>query len=302
MNKMKNVLVVVNRSDDAKYVLEKAQLLSSAARATAHVIRVVYDDVVESSIPKGEDAQRLKTFIMEAEETFLEELVDPYRAKFENIETATIWNKKQWEGVIDVARDLEIDLIIKAANVESRLQEVIHTPDDWNVLRHARCPAMLVKAQAWVREPAIVAAVNVLEEEHESLNRRILSYARDLTRVLGGELHVVNAFPLFEPWVGELGAAYDYVSIKREVEAEVDQRVRSIADEEDVDYRFLHIREGKAPMVISDLCEETNAELVVMGTAARGGVRGLVIGNTSEAVLHAVNTDVVTLPDVEGAA
>jgi universal stress protein E len=299
MNELKNVLVVVNRSDDAKYVLEKAQLLASAARATAHVIRVIYDDIVESRIPKGEDAQKLKTFIMEAEETFLEELVDDYRSKFENIETATIWNKKEWEGVTDVARDLSADLIIKAANVESRLQEVIHTPDDWNILRHATCPVMLVKAQAWAGEPAVIAAVNVLDEEHEALNRRILRYAHDLTRVLGGELHVVNAFPLFEPWVGELGAAYDYVSIKREVESEVDQRVRAIAEDEGVDYRLLHIREGKAPHVISDLCEETNAELVVMGTSARSGVRGMVIGNTSEALLHVVNTDVVTLREHE---
>ncbi|MEE9254534.1 MAG: universal stress protein, partial [Pseudomonadales bacterium] len=302
MHELKHVLVVVNRSDDAKYVLEKAQLLSSAARATAHVIRVIYDDIVASKIPQGEDAQRLKTFIMEAEETFLEELVDGFRVEFENIETATIWNKKDWEGVIDVARDLGIDLIIKAANVESRLQEVIHTPDDWNILRHATCPVMLVKAQAWVSEPAIIAAVNVLDDEHEALNRHILAYARDLTRILGGELHLVNAFPLFEPWIGELGAAYDYVSIKREVEAEVDRRVRSIADEVEVDYRLLHIREGKAELVIRDLCEETNAELVVMGTAARSGVRGIVIGNTSEALLHVVNTDVLTLHDTEEAA
>ena len=297
MNELKNVLVAVNRSEDAKYVLEKAQLLSSAARATVHVIRVIHDDIVDSTIPHGEDAQRLKTFILEAEETFLEELVDDYRAKFENVETATIWNKKEWEGVIDVARDLDVDLIVKAAHVESRVQEVIHTPDDWNILRHAQCPVMLVKPQAWVRDPAIVAAVNVLDEEHQALNRHILTYASNLTRVLGGELHVVNAYPLFEPWVGELGAAYDYVSIKREVESEVDQRVRAIAEEENIDYRLLHIREGKAPHVIKDLCEETNAELVVMGTAARSGVRGMVIGNTSEAVLHVVNTDVVAIHD-----
>ncbi len=100
-----------------------------------------------------------------------------------------------------------------------------------------------------------------------------------------------------EPWVGELGAAYDYVSIKREVESEVDQHVRAMAQEADIDYRLLHIREGKAPHVISDLCEETSAELVVMGTAARSGVRGMVIGNTSEAVLHVVNTDVVAIHD-----
>jgi universal stress protein E len=290
---LENILVVVTREVDCTLVLEKAQILAAAANANTFVVRVIYDDVVDSGIPRAEDAQRLKTFIMEAEETYLEDLVKNCNAKFQNIELATVWNKRQWEGVKDVAEDIGADLIIKVANLEARSQEVIHTPDDWNLLRNAKCPVMLVKPQAWESVPAIVAAVDILDEAHQEMNTAILEEADSLAKALGGILHIVNAYPLFEPWVGELGAGYNYEKIKDDIESELQESILGIAKAGGIDFSMLQIREGKPSMVIRDVVDECSADLVVMGTVGRSGVAGLVIGNTSEAVLHVVNTDVV---------
>ena len=295
MQNLKNILVVVTREVDCTLVLEKAQILAAAANANTFVIRVIYDDVVESAIPKAEDAQRLKTFIMEAEGTYLEDLVADCSRKFQKIELATIWNKRQWEGVKDVAEDIGADLIIKVANLEPRIQEVIYTPDDWNLLRNAECPVMLVKPQAWEPAPSVIAAVDILDETHQEMNTAILQKADSLTKVLGGNLHIVNAYPLFEPWVGELGAGYNYEEIKEDVESELQESILEITKSSGIDFSMLHIREGKPSMVIRDVVDQCSADLVVMGTVGRSGVAGLVIGNTSEAVLHVVNTDVVTL-------
>jgi len=295
MQNLENILVVVTREVDCTLVLEKAQILAAAADANTFVTRIVYDDVVESAIPKAEDVQRLKTFIMEAEGTYLEDLVNDCNEKFKKIELATIWNKRQWEGIKDVAEDIGADLIIKVANLETRIQEVIYTPDDWNLLRNAECPVMLVKPQAWEETPAIVAAVDILNETHQDMNAAILNEADSLTRVLGGSLHIVNAYPLFEPWVGELGAGYNYKEIKEDVETELQESILEITKERNIDFSMLHIREGKPSMVIRDVVDQCQADLVVMGTVGRSGVAGMVIGNTSEAVLHVVNTDVVTL-------
>ena len=84
MQNLENILVVVTREVDCTLVLEKAQILAAAANANTFVVRVIYDDVVDSGIPRAEDAQRLKTFIMEAEETYLEDLVKNCNAKFQN--------------------------------------------------------------------------------------------------------------------------------------------------------------------------------------------------------------------------
>jgi universal stress protein E len=295
MRNLKNILVAVNREDDSKLVLEKVEKLARASEANVFVIRVIYENIVEYDIPGKDDLHKIKTFIMQSEEEYLEGLLDHFRSRFTSIESATLWNKRVWEGVVDAAREFEADLIVKVANVESRFQEVIHTPDDWNLLRNSPVPVMLVKADAWLDSPVIAAAINTIDQEHEELNLSILQEAAHIATVLKGDLHVVNAFPLFEPWAGELVAGYDYEKVRVEVEADIRRRVTDLAERNGIEIDLLHIREGKTSMVIKDVLEECCAEILVMGSAGRSGVAGLVVGNTSEAILHLVNTDVVTL-------
>ena len=295
MRNLKNILVAVNREDDSRLVLEKVEKLAKASAANVYVIRVIYENIVESVIPATDDLHKIKTFIMQSEEEYLEGLLDEFRGRFNTSALATLWNKTVWEAITAAAREFEADLIVKVANVESRIQEVMHTPDDWNLLRNSTVPVMLVKADAWGDQPVIVAAVNISDEEHAELNLSILQESAHHAIMLGGDLHIVNAFPLFEPWAGELVAGYDYEKVCVEVETDIRNRVTNLARLHDVEFEMLYVREGKTSMVIKDVLEECSAELLVMGSAGRSGVAGLVVGNTSEAILHLVNTDVVTL-------
>ena len=60
-------------------------------------------------------------------------------------------------------------------------------------------------------------------------------------------------------------------------------------------YRHLHLEEGPTAPVLAALVEDSEAALLVVGTHAREGVRGVLLGNTSERILHAVDCDVVTV-------
>ncbi|MEZ5560922.1 MAG: universal stress protein [Pseudomonadales bacterium] len=295
MQSMKNILVVLDTGDAARYVLEKAASLAQANHATLHAVRVVYEgvaDLVPSVIDQSVD---LKTFILESAEAELEELLDPVRRKVDALESATLWNHRHWEGVLHAAEQSGADLIIKGAEPHGRFGEVIRTPDDWNLLRHATVPVMLVKPQAWVPEPRILCALDPFDDSHRKLSIALLQESQGLASVLGGELTVVVAYPLFEPWVGELGALGNYEELKQNIETEIRSRVDDLAREAGVRFRDLVAEEGHATQVISQVAEDTDAELLVIGTHAREGVKGVLLGNTSERILHAVATDVVTV-------
>jgi nucleotide-binding universal stress UspA family protein len=47
--------------------------------------------------------------------------------------------------------------------------------------------------------------------------------------------------------------------------------------------------------ILPAFAEKHDADLVVIGTVARGGIPGLFIGNTAEKVLNAVDCSVLTL-------
>jgi universal stress protein E len=124
----------------------------------------------------------------------------------------------------------------------------------------------------------------------------LLTQASELTARLGGTLRLVCAFPLFEPWIGELGAAASYADIRASIEDEVRERIEALAGKAEVSFELLLLEEGHAAQVLARLAEEQEPALVMLGTHAREGIRGVLLGNTSERILHHVATDVVTVP------
>jgi universal stress protein E len=296
MNSIRNILVAVNEDADARYTLEKALRLATASGARLHVVRVIYEGVADLSAVAVEGSRDLKSFMLEAAECQLEEMVEWARRKLPGIETVTLWNQRVWEGILHAAERVEADLIVKGAALHPGFGTALRTPDDWNLLRRSNRPVMLVKADAWVASPVVLCALDVFDDAHEDLNRALLLQARQLTDLLQGELDIVTGYPLFEPWVGELGALKSYDELRRNVEAEIRDRVQRLSARASVGYRRLIADEGHAVQVIGRLVTDDAAQLVVIGTHARSGIQGILLGNTSERVLHAVSADVVTIP------
>lgn len=296
MSSISNILVSVDDTVDARYTLEKALRIAQAAGARVHVVRVVYEGIADLSASAIDASQDLKTFLLQAAESFLEELVERARRQFPGIETVTLWNPRVWEGILHAAERVEADLILKGATVREGFEAAIRTPDDWNLLRHSRVPVLLVKPDAWVAAPVVLCALDAFDDGHRAMNRQILTQARQFADLLGGPLDVAVAYPLFEPWVGELGALKSYDELRQGIEGEIRERVVALAGEAGIQYRRLIADEGHAVQVIGRLVEDDEAQLVVIGTHARAGIQGVLLGNTSERVLHVVPVDVATIP------
>ena len=298
MQSINNILVALSNEEDAPYVLEKVQTLAAASGAKVHVVQVIYEGVAELSTSAIEDSTKLKSFILEAAESALEDIVDGWRGKFSDLETATIWNSRAWEGLLHAAETTQADLIVKGTSIHQKFGDVVRTPDDWNLLRHSPVPVMLVKPQAWVSEPVVLCALDVFDDAHLDLNVALLKEGDALAGILGGELHVVCTYPMFEPWVGELGVGTSYEDLRESVERDIVHRVDGIAAAAGVKFKMLHAEEGHATHAIGAVAEVTGAEILLLGTHAREGVRGLLLGNTSERILHVVATDVLTMHGV----
>ena len=65
-------------------------------------------------------------------------------------------------------------------------------------------------------------------------------------------------------------------------------------DLEAIDHH-VHLLKGDADLVISQLAHKKRMELLIMGTVARTGIPGFLIGNTAEEVLRKVNCSVLTV-------
>ena len=293
MEAFKQILAVTNRNEDPSAILDKIAALEAAGEAKIQVIRVIHENLVEYGKMSAEDAQALKVFIMQAEEEQLTEQLEAHLGRFANLESATIWNKRVSSGVVDVAKDLGADLVVKST--DSGPQGIARHPDDWNLIRETPCPVWLVGNQPLSKTPVVTTALDALDVEHEDVNLRILDTGAAFADQLSGKLEVISAYPALKPWASSGYAGLDLVRMQHELAEEVEVRCRYLLEKLEIQADSIQTGEGNPEQAIIELTDASGSDVVVLGTAARHGVSAWVIGNTSELLLGHLERDLLVL-------
>lgn len=287
------ILAVINRASDAEFLLEKAATLASAEHASVQIVRIVYDELASHSLTENDDAQRLKVYLMQSEHELLEDIVDTFRNRFDDVEILVVWHRRVSEGVIEAAKRFEADLVIKA--VDHKSEHFPHHPDDWNLLRHTDRPVLMLNPPSWGQDKVVLGAVDLVDDAHDDASRKIIAAGAHLAAEIGGRFHVVYAYPAVRPWaVSEPSLGLDYTRMEREIHATAQRKLATIA--EGIPVEQSHLVEGPPSTVVSTVARDSGAEIVVLGNAAREGVAGLLFGNTAEALLKVVDMDLLVLP------
>jgi nucleotide-binding universal stress UspA family protein len=186
--------------------------------------------------------------------------------------------------------------VIKQHFPDSSLKKALLTPADWKLLRHCPTPVLLVKTAGSWKDKVILAAVDVgnADGEHRHLHSTIIDHGYDIASLAKAHLHVITAHP--SPM---LSAADPTFQLKSTIEAKYREQCRAFQAEFDVDDEHLHIEEGPADVLIPFMAHKLQAAVTVIGTVARSGLSGALIGNTAEAVLDTLESDVLVLKPQE---
>lgn len=154
---------------------------------------------------------------------------------------------------------------------------------------------LLVKtAKPWM-SGVILAAIDVgnTDADHRTLHNSIIDHGFDIASLAKAQLHVISAHP--SPM---LSAADPTFQLKETIEARYREQCKAFQTEFDVDDSHLHIEEGPADVLIPFAAHKWQAAVTIIGTVARTGITGALIGNTAEVILDAVESDVLVLkPD-----
>lgn len=284
-------------------------LRAAARQAQATGARLTVLDVVEP-LParrrtvtiEGRSVDLQKVLLDEREERLQTALTDAGISDAEIHVTAGI----PFVEVIRHAVSNECDLVIvgHSAPPEGGYRSV--APAIMQLLR--TCPVPV-----WVMCPSRARKLRALalvdpdpaDPARDSLNDKVLELATTLVRREDGDLHVAHAWEL----AGESTLrSSPFLSVPAR---EVDLMARAAAEEhrlqlENLAERHgvpemggeLHLVEGPADDVLPELARRLHINLIVMGTVARTGLSGLIMGNTAETILRSVGCSVLTVkPD-----
>jgi nucleotide-binding universal stress UspA family protein len=192
------------------------------------------------------------------------------------------------------------DVVIKPAQ-DPDWSNRLFGSDDMHLLRKCPCPVWLVKPGERHEYDRIVAAVDIDDEDADTsqttLNREILELAASLALADAASLHIVHAWDAPEAGLVRLWSSEPEKAERSLVDAEHERHAaamdhlchalrKHLGDDQ---YSRLsprmHMKRGRATQVIPPLVNDLGADVVVMGTVARTGVPGLLIGNTAETIL-----------------
>jgi nucleotide-binding universal stress UspA family protein len=123
-----------------------------------------------------------------------------------------------------------------------------------------------------------------------------LAYAAELGAQLDATLHLVHAITIPAMGVAEMGIAYASVNMESETkaaQASLDERVSRHRDR--VSFAPTRLEVGDARDVIDKVAELIGADLVVMGTHGRRGVRRMLLGSIAESVVRSAPCPVLTI-------
>lgn len=203
-------------------------------------------------------------------------------------------------AIVTEAARLGADLVMRSHNRNRVEPSPPLGPADLQLLRQCPCPVWIVGPGSGGSPSRIAAFVDASTDrpEEQALNQSILDTALTLRDLWGATLTVVHAWsPFGEELLRARMKAEDFDAYQvqsREsatkaldaVAAAAGPRAAGVATE---------LIKAEPHEAILGFVESAAIDLVVMGTVARSGIAGVIVGNTAERVLRELRQSVIAI-------
>jgi universal stress protein E len=219
-----------------------------------------------------DDPMELRTVELRRQTIWLDEIIASINDSGVDIEALVEWDEDWREAICNVARDNQIDLVIKRASG----RPTSFGSSDRQLIRSLKSALLLVKHDPSkdLRKVLVAVDFNASDESHAALNDAIIDLGG---RIRGSsetmELHAVSAYLDSDKFV----------------------HPPDVANKLKIDRSQAHVRQGRAAEIIPELANKIGADLVIVGNVGRRGIAGITVGNTSEKILTDIKSDVLVL-------
>ena len=300
MRKIEKVLITSDGLEGMEWALEKAVYIEHFTGASLEVLEVIYNYIEEtpSRFISEEKRARIVEQLLASEQHVLESYAARIKERVAGVKSSVQWNKKPAAAILLHAKENDVDLIIKPVSRHHLIRDYVNAPVDWEIMRHSPCPVLVTKDQSWSDTKIVLAALDITDEHHESLNRTILESAVALTSTLDAELHLTSVYPDMGQEVSNYQVAVDFVAAKEDMRHAREEMLGELVTSAGLENVGIHVHAGSPAKVIAQLAEEIEPTVTVLGTVARHGAGKLFFGNTSESLIPRLQGDILCVHDV----
>jgi universal stress protein E len=279
VDKLTSILVVANRTDADRMLLEKAIRLARSIGAQIYLVScdAALAKVLQHSY-NSEDAQKAWDVCMSEHLSYLRTLRAAASAPDVQISIDAICHSPLHAGIVNKAMEIHPDLVMKAPSGAHPLRRFAFDANDWHLMRECPATVMLVREGAWGPKPKFGALIDVSSEDVARLAETIVHTSEYFALGCQGELDVVYSEASEDP-------------VEREEHAAALQRLRR---EYHVPETHMHVLSGSPEVTLPDFAAHRHFDAIVLGGLThRKGIGPLIGTLTSKLVAALGETDFI---------
>lgn len=278
---IEKILVPYDFSGSSESALEHAIVMARNFRAEIYLLHVVesfsFTSLISQAFSKSQSEFESK--VEEKAEEKLKEIASATTAKLGRIVHALMEKGKIFKTIIDVADNLNVDIIVTGAHGASGVQEKLIGSNAAKVVMNANCPVLTVHSGTSHTNFKNI----LLPIDNSSVSRQKVRHAAEIARSYRSTVHVVGAIDTSDN------------DLKRKFDLKV-YKVGEFLDEHEVANTVKSVKGDQLAQIALDNAQLTNADLIVIMTEQEGS--SLFLGNAAQHVINHANVPVLTVrPD-----
>lgn len=234
----------------------------------------------------------VRKYLLAEREKAVRARIDEHRKPGQKVALTMVWEKDISRWLNKHCAQDRYTMVVKTGN---RTESLVYTSTDWQLLRECPTPLLLVAKKKWHRvKPVLVTLdLSTTVPAKRVLNHKVLGEAQALAQALEVDLEIIAAVEV-PPLLSELDLV-DPLAYVREARERMKPQIKKLAMAYDIPESAFHHKRGPVEKVITSHAANVRAQIVVMGTVGRKGVKARLLGNTAEKVLQRLKTDVLAI-------
>lgn len=264
MQQQISVLVVIDPSQQTHPALERALLLAKRATGdlSAKMVFVV--------TPFKHTLQQTPAVLCSSE-WLKANIHDQLQGTHAEYSVILGWGASSTEIIIEAAAKVNAILTITPHYEQSSGR--LLSDERWKLLRESTNPVLIASRPARNHAGRMLSTLKVQDEDYAERNARMLETAAKFTEIFGLESHLVNSY---------------------EDSLEYPDRAK-LAAMANIPNDRIHVKNGEPEDVICDIANQIDADIILIASQQRRGLRGALRGNTIEKILERLDRDVLMI-------
>lgn len=301
MTNFKKILVATDTRLNAHPIVEEAAEIARQNNASLKIVDVVpeFPWTVRMLV---KDHENVRALLGKEKQEQLDALASPVRHRGIEVEAKVLFGKTSAEIIREVLRGRH-DLVLRVAKGHESRHKGFFGTTGRRLLRDCPCAVWLVAAADTPEYKHVMGCIDTStgHKLDAELNNKVYELASTISRQHEARRSIIHAWQIDGEELIDGRVHGDEFERMRQQRRDYEEGVlNKFLQSHDIQASDadIHMLKGDPAQVIPSFVEENDVDLIVMGTVARSGLMGMLIGNTAERILDDLECSVLAVkPD-----